>query len=246
MLFSDIDGVSVFYDLVRVSGKNQKEHDERLRLVLDRIKDAGLTLSIEKCKFNKDRLKFLRFDIDSDGIHVNNEKVKAIIEMPRPKNVKELQSFLGMMNQYSKFIKAYAKKMSPLYELLKKNVIWKCTSKCENAFNVAKNCLKSDDVLTFYDPNLPVKLTVDASPNGIGTVLFHNFSDQSVRPIAFASRVLTPAEKNYSQIDKEALAIIYGVKYFHQYLFGRKFVLETDHKPLVYILAIKRHTYDVC
>lgn len=145
-----------------------------------------------------------------------------------------------MLNYYSKFIKNYATIVNPLYKLLQKNVKWDWSPECENAFSNAKNSLKSREVLTFYNPNLPIKVTCDASPTGVGAVISHILHDKSERPIAFASRSLSTAEKNYSQLDKEALALIFGVKKFHQYIFGRHFTLETDHKPLVYIFGNKK------
>lgn len=103
-----------------------------------------------------------------------------------------------------------------------------------------KELLISHKVLTHYTSDLPIKLSCDASPTGIGAVLAHIFPNGEERPIAFAWRALTSAKKHYSQLDKEALAIVYSVKYFHQYVYGRKFILETDHKPLIYIFSPKK------
>ena len=150
-------------------------------------------------------MSFLGYDINSNGIHVSEEKVAAISKLERPDNVKKLQSFLGMLNQYSKFIEGYASIMNVLFKLLRKDVKWIWTSDCEKAFNTAKECLKSKSVLMCYDPQLPLKLSCDASPVGVGSVISQVLPDKSVRPIAYASRVLNQAEINYSQIDKEAL-----------------------------------------
>ena len=240
LLASGLEGVVVFYDDIRVSGRTQAEHDERLKLLLNRIKDAGLTLELKKCEFNRSQMSFLGYDIDSNGIHVSEEKVAAISKIDRPDNVKKLQSFLGMLNQYSKFIEGYASIMNVLFKLLRKDVKWTWTSDCEKAFNTAKERLKSKSVLMCYDPQLPLKLSCDASPVGIGSVISHVLPDKTERPIAYASHVLNQAERNYSQIDKEALGLVFGVKHFHQYFFGREFELETDHKPLIYIFGEKK------
>ena len=127
-------------------------------------------------------MSFLGYDINSNGIHVSEEKVAAISKLERPDNVKKLQSFLGMLDQYWKFIEGYASIVNVLFKLLRKDVKWIWTSDCEKAFNTAKECLKFKK-----------------------SVIYHVLPDKSERPIAYASRVLIQAEINYLQIDKEAL-----------------------------------------
>ena len=117
---------------------------------------------------------------------------------------------------------------------------WNWTTECEEAFHSVKKLITSDMVLTHYDPGRPLRLACDASPVGIGAFLSHIMEDGSERPIAFTSRTLTKAERNYSQIDKEALALVWGVKKFHLYLFGRHFTLVTDHEPLTSIFSPKK------
>ena len=233
-------GVKAFYDDVRVSGRNKKEHDERLRMVLTRFREAGLTLKLEKCKIGQSRISFIGYEMDKKGIHISEDKIKAIAQIPPPQNVKELQIFLGMINYYSRFIKNFASVVSPLYDLLRKEKEFKWTKKCANAFEEIKTRMASHEVLMYYDPSLPIKVTCDASPTGIGAVIAHVLAVGSDRPIAFTSRALSKAERNYSQLDKEALAIANAVKAFHQYVYGRHFTLETDHKPLIHIFGDKK------
>ena len=234
-LLRGIDGVTILFDDVRISGKTRQQHDERLIAVLDRLKHAGFIVCKEKAEICKTRIEILGNEIDTNGFRSSKAKVEAITKIARPRNKKELQSFLGMMNYHSKFIKKYADIGRPLYNLLKNDSDFLWSRSCEIAFVTAKERLKSRESLMLYDTRLPVRLTCDASPTGLGALLSHILPDKTERPIAYASRVLTQAEKNYSRLDREALSIVYAVKYFHQFLFGREFELFTDHKPLIYI-----------
>ena len=151
----------------------------------------------------------------------------------------QVKSFLGMLNYYGKFLPNLSTHLAPLYALLQKKSHWSWGSQQQNTFNKAKSMLTSYCLLTHYDPTKPLILAFDASPYSLGAVLSHQLIEGEY-PIAFASRSLAPAEKNYSQIDKEALAIVFGVKHFHQYLFGRQFTIKSDHKPLQYLLGKKK------
>ena len=130
--------------------------------------------------------------------------------------------------------------LHPLNELLQVKRQWKWTSECQSAFQKAKDVLTSSSVLAHYDPDLPIRLAADASAYGIGAVLSHVLPTGEEKPVAFVSRTLSSSEKNYAQIEKEALALVFGVKRFHQYLYGRKFTLLTDHRPLTTILGPKK------
>nr|KAG5696115.1 hypothetical protein BaRGS_020516 [Batillaria attramentaria] len=143
---------------------------------------------------------------------------------------------------YGKFIPNLATMAEPLYRLTKKASPWKWGEEEQAAFEQLKNVLSSDQVLVHFDPEKPVGLACDASNVGIGAVLFHRYPDGSERPIANVSKTLTAAERNYSQIHKEALAIIYGLRKFYQYLYGRQFILVTDHKPLTTLFGPKKGT----
>lgn len=180
------------------------------------------------------------FIIDREGLHISEKKTIAIDKATNPKNVKELQSFLGSINYFARFIKNMSTILNPLYNLLKSNVKWHWSDKCVRAFQEVKEILKTAPVLVHYNPELEVSLTVDASAVGIGAILTHKLPSGEEKPIAFASRTLSEAEKKYSQIEKEGLAIIFGVLKFHQYLYLKKFKLVTDHKPLLTIFGDKK------
>ena len=177
--------------------------------------------------------------IDADGLHKSPAKVKAVVDAPRPQNQQQLQSFLGLVNYYGKFISALSTITHPLNQLLCHQTKWQWSQECEKSFQKLKDQLSSDQVLAHYDSTLPVRLACDASQYGVGAVISHLMPDGTERPIAYGSRTLTKAEKNYAQIDKEAAAIIFGIKKFHPYIYGRKFTLIIDHKPLTTIFSPK-------
>jgi hypothetical protein len=147
---------------------------------------------------------------------------------------------LGILNYYHKFLNNLSSVLAPLYELLHDRVKWKWGPKQQEAFNLIKELLKSSKVLVHFKPELPLLLSCDASPVGIACIMSHQMRDGSERPIMYVSRTLSTAEKNYSQIEREALAIVYGVKYFHKYVAGRPFSIITDHKPLLGLLNPSR------
>ena len=179
--------------------------------------------------------------MDQDGLNKTQEKVDAVAQAPKPENVRQVRSFLGLMNYYHKFLLNLATVLHPVNQLLEQSNQWTWTTECEEAFVKVKNLITSDLVLTHYNPGRPLRLACDASPVGIGAVLSHIMEDGSERPIAFASRTLSKAERNYSQIDKEALALGWGIKKFHLYLFGRHFTLVTEpHEPLTSIFNLRK------
>ena len=184
-------------------------------------------------------VEYLGHSISAEGVHPVKEKVRAVMEAPRPQNVSQLRSFLGMVNYYAKFLSNLATLLRPLYDLLQKAKTWDWGEAQEQAFRRAKELLSTAPLLTHYDPSRPLMLACDASPYGVGAVLSHRVGDTE-RPVAYASRTLTPAEQKYSQLDKEALSIVFGVKHFHQFLFGRSFTILSDHKPLQYLLGETR------
>ena len=142
-----------------------------------------------------------------------------------------------MINYHSKFIRNLSSILQTVNQLLQGNQELNCSPGCEEAFKKAKDSLSSSNVLVHYDPSLPVILESDASQHGIGAVIFHRFPNGDERSIAYNSRSLNSSEKNYSRIEKEGLAIIFGVAKFYMCLFGRKFTLRIDHKPLLKIFA---------
>ena len=239
-VFHALPGVCCFVDDILVAGRDEKEHRQRLIQVLDRIQEHGIKVKRSKCCFNETTVEYLGFRLDARGVHKTDDKIRAVQEAAAPTDVKKLQSFLGLVTFYGKFVKDLATLAQPLYALLSKDVKWNWTNKCQQAFDAVKREVTSNSFLAHFNEHLPVKLVCDASSVGLGAVLAHVDDDGRERPIAYASRLLNEAERGYSQIDKEALALIYGVKKYHMYLYGRKhFTLVTDHKPLLAIFGSK-------
>ena len=241
-ILQGIPKVVVYLDDILVAGDSVEEHLRLLDKVLDRLQKAGLRARKNKCQFMVSEVSYLGHRIDKDGLHPLDDKVKAIVEAPAPRNVRELKSYLGILTYYGKFLPDLSAVLAPLYRLLRKQVSWRWSSAEREAFQVSKDLLSSSPLLVHFDPQLPLTLACDASAYGVGAVLSHRWPDGSERPIAYASRSLSDAERNYSQLEKEGLAIVYGVKHFHTYLFGHSFELVTDHQPLLALLNEKRPT----
>ena len=232
-LTKDLPGVAVYLDDVLVSGKDASEHLHNLRQLLQRLDDKGLRCRLEKCQFAEPVVEYLGHQLSSEGI-AKGPKVNELLNLPTPTDVSTLKSFLGSVQFYAKFLPSNLSTIcEPLYRLTKKNTEFVWGPSHVRAFEQLKQLLSSNRVLVHYSTELPVGISCDASSIGIGAVLFHRFSDGSERPICNVSKTLTDTQRNYSQIQKEALAIVFGLKKFYQYLYGRKFILVTDHRPLL-------------
>lgn len=237
-----IPHVIVYLDDILVTGATDEEHMKTLSLVLERLERAGLRARKSKCKFLQSSVTYLGYRIDQQGLHPLKEKVQAVKDAPSPKNVTELRSYLGLLTYYSKFLPNMAEVLAPLYKLLRKEIRWRWTGTEEKAFCASKDLLTSSALLVHFNPELELILMCDASSYGVGAVLAHRMPDGSERPIGYASRSLSASQRNYSQLEKEALALVFGVQRFHAYLFGHHFELVTDHQPLLALLHQHRPT----
>ena len=241
-ILQGINHVCVYLDDILITGATEKEHLQNLDKVLTRLESAGIRLKRDKCVFLLPAVEYLGHKISGQGLQPTDEKIQAIKSAPAPQDVTQLKSFLGLINYYSKFLPNLSNTLAPLYRLLQKNTRWCWESEQRKAFQQAKESLTSDCVLVHFDPAKQLILACDASPYGIGAVLSHRMDDGKDKPIAFSSRTLAPAEKKYSQLEKEGLAVIFGVKKFRQYLLGRSFTIVSDHKPLQYLFNESRVT----
>ena len=236
-LLQGIPGVCSYLDDILVTGNTEAEHLDNLGSVLRKLKSAGMRLKREKCYFMMSEVEYLGHKLSSKGLQPADDKVRAISQAPAPTNITQLKSFLGLVSYYSKFLPNTATTLAPLYKLLHKDITWTWGREQQQAFELVKKQLISDPVLSHYSPDQKLLLPCDASPYGVGAVLSHQMEDGSEKPIAFASRSLSAAEKKYSQLDKEGLAIVFGATKFRQYLLGRHFTIYSDHKPLMYIFG---------
>ncbi|XP_040197550.1 uncharacterized protein K02A2.6-like, partial [Rana temporaria] len=236
-ILADIPFTQCLLDDMLITGRTDQEHKQNVELVLARLQEQGLKVNLAKCQFMVPKLEFCGHLVDAEGIHTTEAKVDALVKAPAPTNVQQLRSYLGLLNYYHKFLPDLAHTLFPLNKLLEKHSRWDWSAACQRAFEVSKRKLLASRMLVHYDLQKPLTLACDASPYGLGAVLSHILPDGSEKPVAFASRSLTKAESNYSHIDKEALALIWAIKKFHLYLYGREFTILTDHKPLLQIFS---------
>ncbi|XP_064461755.1 uncharacterized protein K02A2.6-like [Ornithodoros turicata] len=236
MILRGLDGVVWYLDDIIVHGTNDDELTQRLKNVFARFQEYGVKLNKRKCLFGVPSVNILGHVVSKDGIKPDPQKIQAIVDAPQPKNVDELKSFLGTCNFVRKFVPGYAMLAEPLHNLTKKSVPWEWTETVDQAFEHLKLKLAEQPCLAFYDLEAETEVITDASPVGIGGILMQRQKDGSMKPIAYASRSLTDTERRYSQIEREALGCVWAIEHFHIYLWGRSFILTTDHKPLIYML----------
>ena len=232
-ILSDIEGAFNSSDDILIHGRNQAEHDDRLKKVRKRLEEWNVTINEAKEQVSKSSVIFHGVILSSDGLKVDPAKVKTITEFPTPSTPTEVRSFLGMVNYCSRFIKNHADLTAPLRKLTLKENDFSWTEECEQAFIKLKKCLASTKNLKFFNPKIKTELVVDASPIGLGAILCQIEKDNKPVVVAYASKALSPTEQRYSQTEREALAIIWGCEQFAVYLRGASFVVWTDHKALV-------------
>ncbi|GBM33314.1 Transposon Tf2-6 polyprotein [Araneus ventricosus] len=222
--------VQFFLDDIIIAADSLCELKVTLQAVFDRLIKFNLTLDPSKLQLCKPEITYLGFDLNANGFSPSEQNVK-VTNFPRPKNLKQVQMFLGMLNYFRGLIYDYAGIVEPLVKLTKKNTPFVWSIECENAFNTVQEIILKKPTLKNFDPNLPISLITDASKIAICGILLQK-KDNVYYPLEFFSRKLTPAECKYPSIRRELLAIYASVKHFHDQLLGEKFELLTDAKPL--------------
>lgn len=214
-------------DDILIHAKSKDELKKVTKRVIDAINKAGLKLNKEKCIFEAKKIGFLGHILSEKGVSIDPHKVEAINNLKTPTNRTELQRLLGMVTYLNKFIPNLSELTDPLRKLLKKDIEFNWDHEQNEAFNKIKQHLVSPPLLKFYDVNQDVTLSVDASSKSLGAALL-----QGGQPIAYATKALTESQVNWPQIEKEAFAIRFGCQKFHEYIYGKKLTIESDHKPL--------------
>lgn len=227
----------IYLDDLVIIGKSVQDHAKNLLCVFERLRKVNLKLNPLKCEFLRKEIVYLGHKITSEGIVPDPSKVQSLRSYPAPQNADEVKRFVAFANYYRRFIPQFAKIAYPLNKLSKKNAIFNWDSECQLAFEKLKNVLTQPPVLSYPDfsENNLFILNTDASRQGLGATL----ANSNGQVVAYASRSLKPAETRYPVIDLELLAIVWAVKHFRPYLYGRKFKICTDHRPLVYLFGMK-------
>lgn len=233
-IFDRAAGVQVYVDDVLIYGATKDEHDARLRHALQLSRQAGLTFNADKCKIGLTEIDFLGDVISKEGIKPNPLLSKALGKLPDPVDKAAIHRMLGVANYFGKFIPNLADKTNLLRSLLKKQINFEWTENHAREWAVICEHLSKPPLLAIFDASRETKISADASKCGLGAALLQRDGD-AWRPVAYASRAMSAAEQRYSQIEKEAMGITYGCEKFHQFVYGRKIVIETDHRPLIAI-----------
>lgn len=238
-IFGDIKNVFTYMDDILIIGRTRQEHDKALIEVLDRARRKGVKFNKQKTKIAVKEVKYFGHTFTKDKIGPDCERIQAIKEMGQPKNKNDLQTFLGVTNYVRPFIPNMSELTAPLRELLKKNVVFSWNERHSKAFDEIKEQIVNAPLLVPFDGNTNTKeiqIQTDASKHGLGCCIL-----QDGKPISFASRSLSDAERNYAQIEKEFLSILFACIKFKFYTYGRKIRVVNDHKPLTSIIKKDIH-----
>ena len=229
----------VYLDDIIILGKSLQEHIQNIKIVFQRLREANLKLQLDKSEFLRKEFAYLGHIITTEGIKPNPDKIETIKKLTLPKNQKEIKSFLGFLGYYRRFIKDFSKLTKPFTKCLKKDAKININNKGYiSCFEKCKLPLSNAPILQYPDFSKQLRLTTDASNFALGAVLSQNIDGKDL-PIAYASRTLNDHEVNYSTTEKELFAIVWATKHFHHYVYGRKFKLITDHKPLIWLNSLK-------
>jgi hypothetical protein len=237
-LISGIDHCINISDDIIIGGVDDEDHDKKLDEVLRRMREEGATANSQKCEIGQSEIEFFGFHFSSDGVKVQLSKLNALQSASQPKTANEVRSFLGLASYCSRFIPQFSTIAKPLRELTKKNQRWRWSTEEEQSFIAIKNAIITNTT-AYFDKDLKTQLTVDASPVGLGAVLtqYDTNKPEEKKIVTYISRTLSEVERRYSQIEKEALAIVWACERLHIYLYANKFEIITDNKAIELIFG---------
>ncbi len=230
----------VYVDDILIFSRSFQDHLDHLAIVFDRLRQAQLKLKPSKCKFAAPKVEYLGHMISCKGVEMESAKTKAIEQYPRPHNLRTLRGFLGLANYYRRFVKGFAHIARPLNRLTNKEIPFEWNDSCETSFQQLKSALMSGPILMYPDFEREFILYTDASDTAIGFILGQKDEEGRERAVAYAGKSLSKAQQNWDTRDKELLAVVEGIKYYHVYLTSDKpFTVYTDHRSLQYLLNLK-------
>lgn len=235
-LFENLENVATYMDDVIVWGSTKEEHDVALHNVLKKCQEVNLTLKKEKCLIGTRQLTFIGETIGEGGVKPDPQKVKAILEFTKPTNKGDVLRFLGMVKYLARFIPDLSHHTYHLRQLTKPQNMFNWSPTESEEFMKLKKLVVSERILKFFDPNKETRISCDASMKGLGAILEQRHGTVWM-PVAYASKTLTECQSRYAPIERETLAIDFACERFHQYIFGKKVVVNTDHKPLIAIFS---------
>ncbi|XP_060769073.1 uncharacterized protein K02A2.6-like [Neoarius graeffei] len=229
--YKGLPGVATIVNDILAFGKTKLEHDNNLRAMLRCMRERGVRLNPDKCQICVPEVSYFGHTLSCEGVKLDPAKVKAIREMQPPTNRGELETILGMANYLARFAPRLSEVNAPLRQLLKQDSEFLWDKNHDKTFMQMKELITHHPVLAYFDPHKELRLQVDASKCRVGAVML-----QEEKPIAYASKSLNSTEVNYAQIEKELYAVLFGCKRFHEYMYGQRVIVESDHKPLEAIL----------
>lgn len=230
----------IYFDDIIIFGRTREEHDELLKIVLERLKSHGVKLRPHKCRIGENHVDYLGYHIGVSGISPSEDNLKSVRSFKEPKNISELRRFLGLCSYFRRFIKQFSAIAQPLNELLKKNVSWRWTESESTAFQQLKKLITEKPVLACYRTNGSIEVHTDACDYGIGAIMYQQQEDEEWKPVCYISRTLNEHEIKYGITEKECLAIVWAIERLRHYLYGRTFTVITDHCGLCWFMSSRK------
>jgi hypothetical protein len=227
--------IVVYLDDILIFSETWEEHLRHIRWTLEKLRENSLYAKLKKCEWGSQEVEYLGHIIRPGEVAMDPKKIKSIIDWPTPRNVKDVQAFMGLANFYRRFIFKFSQIAAPITDLTKEDIPFEWTNNVQNAFDKLKAAITSAPVLRLFNPEIEIRTEHDASTYAWAGVLSQKYEDNKWHPVAFESHKFSAAQKNYDIRNKEFVAITESLKKWRHYLYGRKFGIISDHESLTYI-----------